>query len=67
VQATGLTYGTIVQIERAREAVTVLKRGASIADAIYQVGYYDQPHLTRSLKRFVGKTPAQIAHDLKSE
>jgi hypothetical protein len=22
--------------------------------------YFDQPHLTRSLKRFVGKTPAEL-------
>ncbi len=61
VQATGLTYGTVVQIERAQHAVQALERGAAIADVVYQAGYYDQPHLTRSLKRFVGKTPAQIA------
>ena len=24
-------------------------------------GYADQPHLTRSLKRFAGQTPSQIA------
>jgi AraC-like DNA-binding protein len=26
-----------------------------------RAGYVDQPHLTRSLKRFVGQTPSQIA------
>ena len=25
-----------------------------------RAGYYDQPHLTRSLKRWIGHTPAQI-------
>jgi hypothetical protein len=29
-------------------------------------GYYDQPHLTRSLKQWVGHTPAQIIEMSKS-
>jgi AraC-like DNA-binding protein len=33
----------------------------SIGDVVYQAGYADQPHLTRSLKRFIGYTPAQLA------
>jgi AraC-like DNA-binding protein len=60
LRATGLTYGTLDQIERAREAATLLEQGISIADAVYYAGYADQPHLTRSLKRFVGQTPGQI-------
>ena len=67
LQATGLTRGAFEQIERARQAVTLLEQGVSIADAIYHVGYADQPHLTRSLKRFVGQTPAQILCTSKSE
>lgn len=60
LRATGMTRGTFDQIERARQAVTLLEQGLSIADAVYHAGYADQPHLTRSLKRFVGQTPAQI-------
>lgn len=67
LQATGLTCGTLEQIERARQAVTLLEQGLSIADAVYYAGYADQPHLTRSLKRFVGQTPAQILCTSKSE
>jgi AraC-like DNA-binding protein len=37
-----------------------LKQGISILSAVYEAGYYDQAHLTRSLKRFIGQTPAQI-------
>jgi hypothetical protein len=59
-QVTGLTQGTIRQIERARRTAILLRRGVSILDACYEVGYYDQAHLTRSLKRFIGQTPAQI-------
>lgn len=60
-QATGLTRGTIRQIRRAEKAVELLSRGASALDVVRRVGYTDQPHLTRSLRRFVGQTPSQIA------
>ncbi|HRW07388.1 MAG TPA: AraC family transcriptional regulator [Caldilineaceae bacterium] len=57
---TGLTQGQVSQIERARLAVALLKRGDAILDVVELAGYADQPHLTRSLKRFTGQTPAQI-------
>jgi AraC-like DNA-binding protein len=60
LRATGLTQGTFVQIDRAQQAVALLEKGLTIADAVFQAGYADQPHLTRSLKRFTGRTPAQI-------
>jgi AraC-like DNA-binding protein len=60
VQATGLTHGSIRQIERARYATTLLQQGVSILDTVVQVGYADQAHLTRSLKHFIGKTPTQV-------
>ena len=60
LRATGLTHGTLLQIERARAALNLLEQGVSILDTVEQIGYSDQPHLTRSLKRFVGRTPAQV-------
>jgi len=60
-QVTGLTRGAIYQIERARRATCLLKQGRSILDVVHEAGYYDQAHLTRSLQRFVGQTPARIA------
>jgi len=60
LRATGITRGTFDQIERAKQATTLLQQGTPIADATFQAGYADQPHLTRSLKRFIGFTPAQI-------
>ena len=59
-RATGLTRGTIRQIERAEQAVEALGRGWSPADAALLLGYADQAHLTRSLQRFVGQTPAMV-------
>jgi hypothetical protein len=60
-RATGLTHKTIRQIERARSAVSLLEQATPISDAALELGYFDQAHLTNSLKRFIGKTPAQIA------
>jgi hypothetical protein len=60
LQATGLTYKTIQQIERARSAVSLLEQGTPIFDTAFELGYFDQSHLTNSLKRFIGKTPARI-------
>jgi len=67
VKATGLTRGSIRQIERARYATTLLQQGVSIVDAVMRAGYADQPHLTRSLKYFIGKTPAQIIRKTEPE
>ena len=67
LRATGLTYSTILQIERARQAAALLEQGRSIPDVVYEAGYFDQPHLTRSLKRFMGQTPAQIARGSQPE
>lgn len=62
-RATGLTLGAIRQIERAKKAADLLDRGATILDVATRAGYADQAHLTRSLKRFVGQTPGQIAKE----
>lgn len=59
--ATGLTYKALSQIERAKQAVDLLEQGIPLLDTAYQVGYADQSHMTRSLKHFMGYTPAQIA------
>jgi len=61
LRATGMTPGLIHQIDRAQQAMNLLGRGMPILDTVYQAGYADQPHLTRSMRRFVGQSPAQIA------
>ena len=58
---TGLTAGAIHQIERARRATGLLRQGTPILDVAHEAGYYDQAHLTRSLQRFIGQSPARIA------
>ena len=58
--ATGLTPGSVNQIRRARKALALLQSGRQVLDTVHEAGYFDQPHLTRALKRFVGWTPAEI-------
>lgn len=59
-RATGLSYGTVRQIHRAQRAAALLIGGTSILDTVDLTGYADQAHLTRSLKRFLGKTPGGL-------
>ncbi len=60
LHATGMTQGAVRQIARAQQAAGLLSQGVPILDAVYMAGYADQPHLTRSIKRYFGQTPAQI-------
>jgi len=60
LRSTGVTYATFRQIERARYATSLLREGVPILDVVCSVGYFDQAHLTRSLGRFIGETPARI-------
>jgi len=63
LQATGMTQGALRQIERARFATNLLRRGVSIIDTVHEAGFFDQAHLTRSLRRLIGLTPAKIARE----
>jgi len=65
LRSAGITYATFRQIERARYATNLLREGASIFDVIVGAGYFDQAHLTRSLKHFIGETPAKIIQGQK--
>lgn len=61
--ATGMSHAALKQIERARHATNLLRGGASIADTVGEAGFFDQAHLSRSLSRLIGLTPARIARD----
>ena len=67
LHVTGLTYKAIQQIERARQAVELLQSGVPIPETTYQAGYFDQAHLTNSLRRYFGQTPAQVSRVNQSE
>lgn len=59
---TGLTASRIRQIVRARTAAEMLQDGVPILDVTHELGYADQAHLTRDLKRLTGYTPGLTKH-----
>jgi AraC-like DNA-binding protein len=65
--ATGQARRAVRQIERARRAAVRLREGATPADVTHELGYYDQPHLTRATRRYLGRTPAELAHPRRDE
>ncbi len=67
LRTTGLTQRYLQYIERAQQAVALLRQGVSITDTVFQAGFADQPHLTKALKRLIGQTPAEIARISNSE
>ena len=61
LRATGIPYGTVRQIERARRATMLLRDGVPILDVVHATGYFDQAHLTRSLRHRIGQTPVAVS------
>jgi hypothetical protein len=61
LQATGLTREGFRQIERARHAAFLLRDGAPVLDVVDEAGYFDQPHLSRALRRLIGPTPGGLS------
>ncbi|WP_067642535.1 helix-turn-helix domain-containing protein [Nocardia coubleae] len=58
--STGLTQGAVRQIERVRTAALLLSAGETAADVVAKLDYYDEPHLARALRRYVGRTARQL-------
>jgi len=62
-RVTGMTFSSFQQIQRARHAAALLMSGSSILDATFAAGYFDQAHLTRSVKHLIGMTPARLVRE----
>lgn len=58
--ATGLTQGAVRQIERARAAARLLAAGDPAAGVVAALDYFDEPHLARALRAYVGRTAGQL-------
>jgi AraC-like DNA-binding protein len=61
LRATGISHGAARQIARARRAAMLLQDGVPILDVVHAAGYYDQAHLTRSLRHRIGLTPLALS------
>ena len=57
---TGMTPHAYQLQKRVGRAKRLLAQGETPAQVAFQVGFYDQSHLGRHFKRFVGVTPAQF-------
>ncbi|MFG3602672.1 helix-turn-helix domain-containing protein [Micromonospora chersina] len=58
--ATGLTWGAVRRIERARTAAELLAAGDPTAEVVAKLDYFDEPHLARALRTLVGRTVGQL-------
>ena len=56
----GLTPKTYLRIERAWAARRAIGSGHPLAAVAADLGYSDQPHLTRELRRLLGSTPGHL-------
>lgn len=58
--ATGQSREQIRQVELAKRAAALISDGLPLAVVAAEAGYTDQPHLTRSVERWLGRTPGQL-------
>jgi hypothetical protein len=61
-KTTGLTQKSFEQIERAKQAVMQLQQGKKPADVAADLGYTDQAHMTKSIKKLMDTTPTDVNH-----
>ncbi|WP_018180267.1 hypothetical protein [Jongsikchunia kroppenstedtii] len=58
--AVGLPQRTVHQIDRANDAAVRLGEGQQWASFLHDSGYFDQPHMARSLRRFIGRSATEL-------
>lgn len=63
LRATGMSHSALRQVERARRATQLLREGMPPMEVAFECGFFDQAHLTRSLRSLIGLTPARIARE----
>ena len=44
--------------------MTLLEQGVPILDTVHQMGYADQPHLTRSMRRLAGRSWSSLTRHI---
>jgi len=63
LHATGMSHRALRQIDRARRATLLLRDGLPPSEVASEVGYFDQAHLTRALRKLMGLTPGSIVRE----
>jgi AraC-like DNA-binding protein len=59
-KTTGITQKDFQLIRRAQDAVRRLKAGESAAEVAADLGYTDQPHMIKSIKKIMGHLPSDL-------
>jgi len=61
-EVTGMSRKTLGKIRRAQDAVKMLQEGTATAEVAAEVGYTDQSHLTKDLKKIMGSGSSATDH-----
>lgn len=61
-EVTGISRKTLDKIQRAQNAVKMLQTGTATAKVAAEVGYTDQSHLTKDLKKIMGAGASTTSH-----
>jgi len=56
----GLGPKAVARILRFQRALRLVRAGHALADAAYECGYADQPHLNRDFRALAGATPREV-------
>lgn len=59
-KTTGITQKDFQLIRRAQEAVRQLKAGHNAADVAIDLGYSDQSHMIKSIRKIMGHLPSNL-------
>lgn len=59
-RTTGITQKDFQLIRRAQDAVRRLKAGENAAEVAVDLGYTDQPHMIKSIKKIMGYLPTNL-------
>lgn len=60
LSSTGVTKNYLQQITRAQQAMKLLQQGVTPDRVAGDIGYFDQAHMTKTLKQMMGQTPGEI-------
>lgn len=61
-EVTGISRKALNKIRRAQDAVKMLQEGTATAEVAAEVGYTDQSHLTKDLKKIMGSGASATDH-----
>ena len=61
-EVTGVSRKGLDKIQRAQNAVKMLQAGTASAKVAAEVGYTDQAHLTKDLKKIMGSGTSETSH-----